>query len=184
MRHGRPTLRYSHTPWKWLRAGELNALLDAYDEAGLHPTWNREQLTGKIQARPIASDLPRALETAALFSDWPIDQIEISPLLREVPLARFRWTGLRLPTLILLTLTRLGWLTGWMRSAERRPATRLRVKAAADLIEARCREHTHLAVYSHGFFLWLLGRELHRRGWHSAGIGPYRYLQAIEFTRA
>ncbi len=195
VRHGRPSLRYSHTPWRWISAGEMNRLFDAYDEAGLDPEWNPayledlqsaadpedwERLTDAF-AR--SSDLPRAFETALLYSDRPGSEIPQDPLFRETPLARFRTTGLRLPTVLLLTLARFGWYSGWLDCAESRGATHARVLAAADVLESDADEHGRVALYSHGFFLWLLGRELRRRGWLSAKTGPYRYLEAAEFRR-
>lgn len=208
VRHGRPSVRYSHTPWRWVRASELNRQFDAYDLAGLEAGWNREHLGQArerlgadeqnrfARARVIASDLPRAVETAALYTGRPVAEIHTDALFREVPLARFRWTWLRLPTVVLLSCARLGWLTGWMHCEEHRPITRRRVHAAADVLEAMLVDSdsatalddagatpTAIALYAHGFFLWLLGRELRRRGFQSEKDGPYRYLEIARFFR-
>ena len=207
VRHGRPSVRYSHTPWRWVRAGELNHQFDAYDLAGLEAEWNQQYLprargrlsaeeqTRFARAHVISSDLPRAVETAALYTGRPAAEISTNALFREVPLARFRWTWLKLPTVMLLSCARLGWLTGWMQCEEHRPATHRRVHAAADLLEqmlADQQEHagaradtepTAIALYAHGFFLWLLGRELRRRGFASEKDGPYKYLEIARFTR-
>lgn len=195
IRHGRPGLRYSHTPWRWLTAGEMNGLLDAYDAVGLHPEWNAARLDEMknaiaaerwhaiTTAHSLSSDLPRAFETALLYTRRDASEVPSSSIYRETPLARFRWTGLKLPTMALLALVRLGWYTGWMQCTESRTETHARVRAAADQLEQHAADHHRIAVYSHGFFLWLLGRELRRRGWHSTKTGPYRYLEPAEFQR-
>lgn len=195
IRHGRPSLRYSHTPWRWVTAGEMNRLFDAYDEAGLDPHWNPPRLDELksafhidwwqtlTDAHTISSDLPRALETALLYTGRPSADIPTDALFRETPLARFRRTGLKLPTVFLLTLARFGWYTGWLECAESRSETRARVQAAADHLEQRVTQRGQIALYSHGFFLWLLGRELRQRGWISTKTGPYRYLEPAEFMR-
>ena len=182
VRHGRPTVRYSHTPWTWRTAREMNGLLDAYDLAGLDAGWNGPRAGDPINAYPISSDLPRALETAHLVAK-KVHRMEVSPLFREVPVGRIPWHGLRLPTVSLLTICRLGWLTGLIPVSESRPQSRNRVREATDLLEERVQEHGEVALFSHGFFLWLMGRELRKRGWSSPRLGPYRYLERIEFSR-
>ncbi len=188
MRHGRPTLRYSGEPRRWLRAGEMNRLLDAYDDAGLEPTWNRERLPGPIPpetAHPISSDLPRALDTAVLYTGLSVTDIEINAMFREIPLGRFRNEGLHLPTWLLLLIVRWGWFTGWQPAAESRRESLHRVRAAADYLERKVTDvpQRQVALYSHGFFLWLLGRELRRRGWESPKRGGYVYLEQARFER-
>lgn len=202
VRHGRPSVRYSHTPWRWIRAGELNAQFDAYDLAGLEPEWNRQHLERArtalapdaqlrfAGARVLSSDLPRAVDTAALYTGRPTTGIPTDAQFREVPLARFDWTWLKLPTVFLLSIARLGWLSGAMRCEEHRPATLRRVDAAADFLEGLFGNgegdgtaRQPIALYAHGFFLWLLGRELKRRGWRSEKEGPYRYLEIARFER-
>ncbi|MCR9141699.1 MAG: histidine phosphatase family protein [bacterium] len=194
IRHGRPSLRYSHTPWRWITAGELNRLFDAYDEAGLDSEWNAPRLEAMqaaadpgwwqnlLTARTISSDLPRAFETALLYTQKKPDDVPQDALYRETPLARFRWTRLKLPTVFLLTLARFGWYTGWMDCAESRRDTLARVQAAADRLEALATEQGSIALYSHGFFLWLVSRELRRRGWETQKAGPFRYLEPAEFV--
>ncbi|MEQ9367369.1 MAG: histidine phosphatase family protein [Leptospirales bacterium] len=198
VRHGRPSLRYSHTPWRWISAGELNRLFDAYDEAGLDARWNEPRLNflrknrsvdwwrNLVSAPALSSDLPRAFETAALYTGGAAADIPRDALFRETPLARFRWTGIKMPTIALLTLARFGWYTGWLDCAESRRDTHIRVRAAADRLEAEAAAAAdgRITLYSHGFFLWLLGRELRQRGWRSAKTGPFRYLEPAEFVRA
>ncbi|MBX7056902.1 MAG: histidine phosphatase family protein [Leptospirales bacterium] len=180
VRHGKPTVRYGRSLWQWTAAAELNALFDAYDRAGLEADWNRRRLPGKISAYALSSDLPRAMQTAELYSGVNADGIESSALLREAPLARLpmRWRG---PLAAMLAVSRFGWYSGWLRCTETRRQTLLRARHAADLVVARVIEQGEVAVYSHGFFLWLLGAELRRRGWDSPKRGRYRYLEQAEF---
>lgn len=181
IRHGRPAMRYADSLWQVMRAGRLNELLDQYDEIGLMRIWNRRRVKTRLAAPAISSDLRRAVETAALFTGAPVHSIETSPLFRETPLARFRAANLRLPLIALLALVRLGWFTGWMQCRESRAQSLDRVRRAADELERRVLHQREIALFSHGFFLWLLRRELCARGWVTEKRGPFRYLEAAEF---
>jgi Histidine phosphatase superfamily (branch 1) len=177
-------MRYADSLWQVLRAGRLNELLDQYDETGLLRIWNRRRVKTRITAPAISSDLKRAVETAALFTGAPAQAIETSPLFRETPLARFRAENLRLPLIALLALVRFGWFTGWMQCGEGRRETLARVRRAADELERRALRDREIALFSHGFFLWLLSRELCARGWVTEKRGPFRYLETAEFRPA
>ncbi len=181
IRHGKPAFRYPPAAQR-ISGARFNRLLEQYDEAGLAPAWNSERAY-LLEGRVISSDLPRALETAALLTKLPVDEIEVDPMFREVPLPRFRREKSRLPAFMFMPLSRLGWFTGWMASPEDRGASRARVKAAADRLEQMARESSRVLLFSHGFFLWLLGGELRVRGWTTTKRGPYRYLERAEFLR-
>lgn len=163
-------------PASWITAGELNELLDRYDHATVEPFDSRHPLQGQL----IASDLPRARDTASLLFGVSAPSIETRALFREVPLPRFRNTARRLPAGALLAVSRLGWYFGWMESEEPRNATLRRVDTAATaLIEASRADE--ITLVSHGFFLLLLGKELRARGYSSSKRGLYSHLERATF---
>ena len=162
-------------------------MMTKYDVAGLDIEWNPKYKGKPILTETVlSSDLPRALETALLMTEKTREQMQISPLYREVPLPRFKNTERRLPVPALFALSRLGWLTGTMQCEEGRAASLVRVRQTADILEGLCRENKIPALFSHGFFLLLLGRELRHRGWLAAGPGmkkPYKYLERRVFMK-
>ncbi len=180
VRHGKPEFVYPSGRAR-LTAFEFNELLDRYDAAGLDWPWNLERNANRqFVGFSLSSDLPRAVETAHLVSGAaPAQQSE---LYREVPLPRFRVKERRLPGALFMGISRLGWYLGTMRGPELRRDTMVRVQRAADELEGHSKDRGHVFLYAHGFFLWLLGQELRRRGWQTQKRGPYRYLEAAEFV--
>lgn len=183
VRHGKPEFTYPKGS-QLISAGHFNDLISAYDEAGLDQAWNRQRDRGLhtgTDLYTLSSDLPRALETAMLCTGRQPDRV--SKIFREVPLPRFKHAGWKLPGFLFMLLSRASWYLGNMPSHERRARTFVRVRHAADELETEARQHDQVLLFSHGFFLWLLGRELIRRGWESDKHGPYRYLEQATFTR-
>ncbi|MEQ8350271.1 MAG: histidine phosphatase family protein [Leptospiraceae bacterium] len=181
IRHGKPEFPYTNEPGRWIWGREFNRLTRLYDESSLNPEWNNDKLDvhdpdllGRIRAsQAISSDIRRARQTASLLlgDDSPVDTNE---LFREVPLPRVP-TFLKLPAYWHLILARLLWYAG-KKSHEPRKAARRRAKKAADLIESY-ESRNPVSLFSHGFFLFLLTRELMNRGWHCEETRPMRYLE-------
>ncbi|MBL8021444.1 MAG: histidine phosphatase family protein [Leptospirales bacterium] len=168
-------MRVLETPWKWMNAREINACMDAYDSVQLDMEWCEQHNRAVGNAFYISSDLPRALETAILMTGTPPS--EISDVFREVPLPRFN-SRIILPAVILATISRLGWYFGWMKGEESRQETTARVKRGADILEDRVSRKGRVTLFAHGFYLWLLMRELRERGWDSRKKGPFSYMEA------
>lgn len=181
IRHGKPTIQYPSSLTDFIPAARFNELLDHYDLAGLDPEWNRARALSRICGYSVSSDLPRALETAVLYTGRSADQIVQDKLFREVPLPRYR-TNVKLPAFALLFLSRFGWFSGTMKGVESYRESVNRVRNAADYLENTTRAHRETALFSHGFFLWMLHRELVSRGWETEKKGPFRYLEIAEYT--
>lgn len=182
VRHGKPAYRYP-ARGGWCTANVFNDALDAYDRAGLDPAWNRTRRPELAADRLFSSDLPRALETAVLCTGAAPDHMQVSPVFREVPLPRWRPGRLKLPLFVWMAGSRLAWQFGWLGGAEPKQQSLQRVVRAADLLEEAGRETGDVLLFAHGFFLFLLGRELGRRGWKTKKKGLYRYLEVGEFRR-
>jgi broad specificity phosphatase PhoE len=174
VRHGRPTARYPRGVL--ITSGAMNDAIDAYDRAGLDPSAHPPPAR-LLPFFAVSSDLERAVETAMLLTGRSRAEIVVSPSYREVPLPRFRRRDLRLPASLFFVVLRAGWLTGAMPAAEPFPQTMLRVRRAADELERLFEEHDEIALFSHGLFLWLLGRELQRRGFTRPSVWPYGFLE-------
>ncbi len=175
IRHAKPVVQYP-PPAAWIRAGQLNEMLDLYDEATVEPFARREPLKGRL----IASDLPRARDTASILFDLDSASIQTDPLLREVPLPRFRNADRTLPAGALLAISRVSWYFGWMQSEEPRAETIKRVERAADLI-VQASLADDITIVSHGFFLLMLGRQLLQRGYQTEKRGLYAHLERATF---
>lgn len=175
IRHAKPVVQYP-PPASWIKAGQLNTMLDRYDQATVEPFSQRDALRGRL----ITSDLPRARDTASMLFDLDTASIQTEPLLREVPLPRFRNPERTLPAGALLAISRVGWYFSWMQSEEPRRETLNRVQTAATmLVEASLEDD--VTIVSHGFFLLLLGKELRKHGFRTEKRGLYAHLEQATF---
>ena len=184
VRHGKPSYRYGSRNRR-SDAAEFNESLDRYDRAGLEDEWNRARAPELSAAHIYVSDLPRAMETATLCTDLALDAMEVDAMFREVPLPRFREGRLRLPLFVWMAVARLTWYLGRVGHppTESRAEARERVRRAADALESGAGEHEDVLLFAHGFFLFLLGKELRRRGWSTAKRGLYHYMEVAEFHK-
>lgn len=181
IRHGKPEFPYTNEPRKWISGREFNRLIGLYDQSALNPEWNKSRLdehAGKLLAairssQPLCSDLLRARQTAELFLPQGAN-LQFSALFREVPLPTVP-PFLSLPAYWHLLLARMLWYAG-KKTDEPKKAAFDRVRKAADMLESHGRRGT-VSLFSHGFFLYILTRELMDRGWHSEETRPMRYLE-------
>lgn len=147
-------------PTGWPTAAELHDWRARYERAPVQPgpvVGNARSWDGCL-----CSDLARARTTAQAVFAGPI---EATPLLREVEFACFRTGRLRLPVWLWGWIFRGAWLMGHRSQRRQRDAFLGRVRAAADLLEAR---QGNLLVVSHAGMMVYLGAELRRRGF----VGP------------
>ena len=56
---------------------------------------------------------------------------------------------------------------------------RRRAVQAADLLVARAKADGTVVLVAHGYFNWMIGRELHRRGFSRSGMHRARYWHAV-----
>ncbi|MBI3396630.1 MAG: histidine phosphatase family protein [Spirochaetia bacterium] len=181
IRHGKPKASYPRgllASWQ-----DMNAAFDAYDASGLDQSAHEEPQE-LIRCFALSSDLPRARETASFLTGKSVDAIPANPAFREVPLPRFSPLRVRLPAGGFMLLARIGWLTGTMRGPESFSETMVRVQSAADYLEELAHKEGEIALFSHGFFLWLLGRELRRRRWTTDTGGPFGYLEKRVYIKS
>jgi broad specificity phosphatase PhoE len=147
---------------------EFNHYLSLYDQAGLSEgEIRRLELLYQPYPKPdlvLASDLPRARDTARVFARGA--EIIIDPVLREVPVKLPDHNGSwflsgRWPGEVWWSYLRLAWFRG--RQAETPDASRERAHAAIAFLLEHQRSGQSVAVVSHSGFLLILVDRLHRQ---------------------
>ncbi|MCB1169017.1 MAG: histidine phosphatase family protein [Leptospiraceae bacterium] len=187
IRHGKPEFPYTNEPGRWISGKEFNRLSELYSESALKDEWNASRLArhkAEILAairktRPLSSDLLRARQTAELLLDRT-ENLEVSEVFREVPLPTVPEL-LVLPAYWHLVLARLLWYGG-KGSDEPKSQALERARKAAEIIEGH-EQYSPVSLFSHGFFLYILTKELIRRGWHCEETRPMKYLEIRSFHR-
>ena len=155
---------------------------DAYDAAGIRrgarPPPSLIQLA-RNATHLIASDLPRAVASAEALGSQ--HSVRVSELLREAPLAIPNWPT-RLPLALWGTLIHAVWSYRISQGADATDADLARAEAASEWLASLVAEGSTAVVLTHGVFRRLVGRELVRRGWTSAGRdGGYSHWSAWTF---
>ena len=143
---------------------------DAYDESGIatdtHPC---NALKDEIAASHgiVASDLPRAIASAALLAAGR--EVTISPLFREVPLLIPRSLPFRAPLAAWEALIHIRWGLDLVRRRGVARETMERARLAAEWCRDACRSSTPdggtIAVVTHGVFRRMLLEVLVAHGW-------------------
>jgi broad specificity phosphatase PhoE len=129
----------------------------------------------------VASDLPRAIASAERLA--PQREIEVSDLLREVPLRLPRWPT-RLPLIAWEFLIHVAWSYRIVRGIDSTEQDRARAAAAAKWLgEIVTSDSTALGV-THGVFRRLLAQQFLLSGWTNSGRrGGYSHWSFWTFAR-
>jgi hypothetical protein len=101
------------------------------------------------------------------------------PLFVEAPLAAPPIPLLRMRVAKWAVVSRILWHAGFHPEIENpRDAARRAVKAA-DILVARARADGAAALVAHGYFNWMVGRVLRKRGFSRTGMHQARYWNAV-----
>lgn len=136
---------------------EVNQWLDEYDLADVDI--GKVDLGGIAWGGCYASDLPRALITAAAFHQGPVVSM---PQLREAQVRAFFERDIRLPFVLWPLLARLAVAMGHKSMTESPAQLQARVRGVLDEIFARSDED--VLIVSHSLVMMALRKELLRRG--------------------
>jgi broad specificity phosphatase PhoE len=182
----------AHVERGWVNADGVRRWMAAYDEAeiALHdppPPALVELARGA--GIVVASDLPRAIASAALLArstDFQTTALlrEALPETAEQRLPRL-W-GLRLPLRIwgMLFVSRWIWATWRGHPLPGVDVTALgRAEAAADWLTQLASDHRRVVAVTHGTFRTILTTALERRGWKGPERRPFRTWSAWRLTR-
>jgi broad specificity phosphatase PhoE len=180
IRHGRPAIALSP------RTGHRGfaAYIDAYEAAGLEPDSVPPQELlelGRELACIFASDRPRSHQSARLLA--PTAALVMDPLFAEAPLASPAVPLVRMKVAGWAVVSRLLWHAGFSPRIEGAFAAGLRAARAADFLIAEAEARRTVALVAHGYFNFMIGRVLKRRGFVKRGSHRARYWNSVIYER-
>ena len=176
IRHGQPHIalhpRTSH--------GGFADYIDAYERAGLAPSdLPPQQLRDLVKEldHVFTSGRPRSHQSAAALA--PHAELTADPLFAEAPLVS--------PPIPLLTMrvpkwavmSRVLWHVGFHPEIENPRAAAKRAVQAAEILIARAKKSGMTALVAHGYFNWMIGRVLLKRGLARTGSHQARYWNTV-----
>jgi broad specificity phosphatase PhoE len=181
-RHGEPALSRKVR----LTAQEYRDFWARYEIMGIVPGQTPPAaLTGLVASCDLllASTRLRAIESAETVGRGKAYEQEV--LLVEAPLPPPPWPSwIRLSPRLWGFFARFWW---WFfnhhEGGETRRQAETRAEAAAEKLDALAREGRHVVVLAHGFFNYMIGRALARRGWRMTLREGYKYWSTRRFER-
>ncbi|HEY0265326.1 MAG TPA: hypothetical protein VGC16_01160, partial [Rhizomicrobium sp.] len=81
-------------------------------------------------------------------------------------------------------VSRFLWHAGYHPGIENPRQARARAGRAADMLIARAGRGGTAALVAHGYFNWMIGRELKRRGFARTGSHRARYWNTVIYEKA
>ena len=180
IRHGQPDIALA--PKTGHRG--FHAYIHAYEAAGLEPASlppdELRDLVKELDA-VFTSGKPRAHQSAARLA--PHAELIADPLFVEAPLASppLPLLAMRVPQWAVMS--RILWHAGFTPGIENYRRARHRAAQAADILVARARKNGAAALVAHGYFNWMIGRQLRRRGFAKRGIHQARYWNTVIYDK-
>lgn len=176
IRHGQPHIALSPATSHAGFAGYI----DDYEAAGLAPSSlppaELQALLRELE-RVYVSGRPRSTQSAQRLA--PHAQLIADPLFVEAPLASPRIPLLTMRVPKWAVVSRLLWHAGYHPGIENPRQARARAAQAADMLIAQARATGMAAVVAHGYFNWMIGRQLRRRGFRRTGSHRARYWNSV-----
>lgn len=176
IRHGQPHIalspRTSHSGFA--------DYIDAYEAAGLSPlTLPPQELRDLAREldHVFASTRPRSRQSAAALA--PHAEMIVDPLFVEAPLAAPAIPFLNMRVSKWAVVSRLLWHAGFHPGIENPRGAKKRAAQAADILIAGARKTGVTALVAHGYFNWMIGRQLLRRGFMRSGSHRARYWNTV-----
>ncbi|MBW8708934.1 MAG: histidine phosphatase family protein [Alphaproteobacteria bacterium] len=175
IRHGQPHIALSPSTG---HAGFAD-YIGAYEEAGLAPAnLPPEELRDLVREleHVFTSDRPRSRQSAAALA--PEATLTADPLFAEAPLASPRIPLLRMSVPKWAVVSRILWHAGFSPGIEKARAAAARADKGADILIARAKQSGTAVLVAHGYFNWMIGRRLKKRGFVRTGSHQARYCAA------
>jgi hypothetical protein len=182
-RHGEPILSRKVR----LNAQGYREFWASYEVLGLLPGQSPPKMLMVFVERCgalVASTRLRSIESAEKLAQGRAFAREA--LLVEAPLPPPDWPGwIRLPPAIWGVIARFWW---WFFNHHEGQETRGEAEARADeaavMLERLAAQGEDVVVLAHGFFNFMIGRALKRRGWRLAHSEGWKYWSMRRFERA
>lgn len=180
IRHGRPDIptapRTSHR--------EFRSYIDAYEAAGLDPESippdELQDLLSEIDA-VYTSGRKRAVDSARALA--PHADLIADPLFAEAPLASPPIPLLKMKVPKWAVMARILWHAGYHPEIENYRRAKNRATHAADILVKRAHADGQAALVAHGYFNFLIGRELKRRGFVKSGSHRAQFWNSVIYAR-
>ena len=181
-RHGEPALSRKVR----LNAHQYREFWASYEVLGIlpgqSPPQRLQEFVGRCGAL-VASTRLRSIESAETLA--PGRAFPREALLVEAPLPPPNWPGwIRLPPSIWGFIARVWW---WFfnhhEGQETRSEAQARAEEAAAMLERLAAQGEDVVVLAHGFFNFMIGRALRRRGWRLAHSEGWKYWSMRRFER-
>jgi broad specificity phosphatase PhoE len=181
IRHGKPHIdvapTHSHHGFR--------DYIDDYEAAGLDPAEappaELQDLVGEL-ASIYTSDRKRSHESARALA--PNAELIADPLFVEAPLASPRIPLLRMKVTKWAVVSRVLWYAGFSPRIETYFRARRRARQAADILTARARADGTAVLVAHGYFNYLIGFALKRRGFKQTGSHKAKFWNAVIYEHA
>jgi broad specificity phosphatase PhoE len=176
IRHGQPHIALSP------RSGHAGfaKYIDAYEQAGLSPSnLPTEEVRDLAQEldHVFTSGRPRSHQSAAILA--PHAELIADPLFDEAPLASPPIPLLSMKVPQWAVVSRILWHFGFHPDIESPRKAKRRAAKAADILITRARKNGVTALVAHGYFNWMIGRQLKRRGFLRTGSHRARYWNTV-----
>ncbi len=181
IRHGQPHIELRP------RTGHMGFAdyVGAYEESGLAPSdLPPQELRDLVKEldHVFTSDRPRSRQSAAALA--PHARLIADPLFTEAPLAAPRVPLLRMAVPKWAVVSRILWHAGFAPGIENARQAARRADRAADILVARAQEVGTAVLVAHGYFNWMIGRRLKRRGFVRTGRHQARYWNTVIYEKA
>jgi broad specificity phosphatase PhoE len=181
-RHGEPNISRKVR----LCAAEYAAWWGRYEETGLRPGQSAPEglrAAAREAGLILCSTRPRSIESARAIAGER--EVEIDIRFIEAPLPPPRW-----PSWFKLSPRHWGavsrfwwWFFNHHEGQERRKAAQLRADEAADYLTTLADGGDDVVLIAHGFFNFMIGRSLKRRGWSLVDNQGHNYWASRQFVR-
>jgi broad specificity phosphatase PhoE len=176
IRHGQPHIALSPRT----RHAGFAEYIDAYEQAGLAPSsLPPEELRDLAREldHVFTSGRPRSHQSAATLA--PHAELIADPLFVEAPLAAPAIPLLNMRVPKWAVVSRVLWHVGFHPGIENPRKALRRAAQAADILIAKAQKNGVTALVAHGYFNWMIGRELKRRGFIRTGSHQARYWNTV-----
>jgi broad specificity phosphatase PhoE len=180
IRHGQPAIDPSP------KTGHhgFRDYIDDYEAAGLDPgsapPEELQDLVGELAAI-FTSGRKRAEESAKALA--PRAELIADPLFAEAPLASPRIPLLRMKVTKWAVVSRILWYAGYHPEIENYRRAKQRAAGAAAILIEKARREGAAALVAHGYFNYLIGAVLRRKGFTQSGSHRARYWNAVIYQQ-
>jgi broad specificity phosphatase PhoE len=180
IRHGQPHIALSP------RTGHagFSGYIGDYEAAGLAPTsFPPQELAdlGRELTHIFTSGRARSHQSAATLA--PHAELVTDEIFVEAPLASPRIPLLQMRVPKWAVISRILWHLGFHPGIENPRQARRRAARAAEMLADAAAKRGTATLVAHGYFNWMIGRELIRRGFSRTGSHQARYWNTVIYER-